>query len=41
MLTRMPGGAVLVGVLTAAIACAAFLGRSIQARRLRVGPAQA
>ena len=41
VLTRMPGGAVLVFVLTAAIACAAFLGRSIQARRLRVRPAHA
>jgi inorganic phosphate transporter, PiT family len=41
VLTRMPGGAVLVFVLTAAIASAAFLGRSIQARRLRVRPAHA
>jgi PiT family inorganic phosphate transporter len=41
VLTRMPGGAVLVFALTAAIACTAFLGRSIQARRLRVRPAQA
>jgi inorganic phosphate transporter, PiT family len=40
-LTRVPGGAVLVFLLTAAIACAAFLGRSIQARRLRVRPAHA
>ena len=40
-LTRVPGGAVIVFVLTAAIACTAFLGRSIQARRLRVRPAQA
>jgi inorganic phosphate transporter, PiT family len=41
VLTRMPGGAVLVFGLTAAIACTAFLGRSIQARRLRVRPAHA
>ncbi|MDF2749073.1 MAG: inorganic phosphate transporter, partial [Gaiellaceae bacterium] len=39
-LTRVPGGAVLVFGLTAAIACAAFLGRSIQSRRLRFRPAQ-
>ena len=41
VLTRMPGGAVLVFALTGAIACTAFLGRSIQARRLRVRPAHA
>ena len=40
-LTQLPGGAVIVAVLTAAIASAAFLGRSIQSRRLRVRPAQA
>jgi PiT family inorganic phosphate transporter len=40
-LARVPGGAVLVFLLTAAIACTAFLGRSIQARRLRVRPAEA
>ena len=40
-LTRVPGGAVLVFLLTAAIACTAFLGRSIQARRLRIRPAEA
>ena len=40
-LTRVPGGAVLVFLLTAAIACTAFLGRTIQARRLRVRPAEA
>jgi PiT family inorganic phosphate transporter len=41
VLTRLPGGAVVVGVLTAGIAAAAFAARSIQGRRLRVGPAQA
>jgi PiT family inorganic phosphate transporter len=41
MLTRLPGGAALVGLLTAAIAATAFVGRSIQRRRLRAGLAQA
>jgi PiT family inorganic phosphate transporter len=40
-LTRLPGGVPLVGVLTALIAAAALAGRSVQGRRLRVGPAQA
>jgi PiT family inorganic phosphate transporter len=33
-LTRLPGGTALVFVLTALIAAAAFLGRSLQGRRL-------
>ncbi|HEU6444221.1 MAG TPA: anion permease [Gaiellaceae bacterium] len=41
LLTRLPGGVVLVGALTAGIAATAFLGRSVQARRLRVQAAQA
>jgi inorganic phosphate transporter, PiT family len=41
MLTRLPGGAALVGLLTAAIATTAFVARSIQRRRLRAGLAQA
>jgi inorganic phosphate transporter, PiT family len=41
LLTRLPGGVALVGFLTAAIAVAAFLGRSVQRRRLRAGLAQA
>ena len=40
-LTRLPGGVALVAAATAVIAAAAFAGRSIQGRRLRVGPAQA
>jgi inorganic phosphate transporter, PiT family len=40
-ITRLPGGAVLVGLLTAAIASLAFVGRSLEGRRYRVGPAQA
>jgi PiT family inorganic phosphate transporter len=40
-LTRLPGGVALVAALTAVIAAAAFAGRSVQGRRLRVGPAQA
>jgi inorganic phosphate transporter, PiT family len=38
-LTRLPGGVAIVAVLTAAIAATAFLGRNIQARRLRAEPA--
>ena len=41
VLTRMPGGAVVVGGLTTAIAVAAFVARNLQSRRLRVRPAQA
>ena len=41
VLTRMPGGAVVVGLLTTAIAVVAFVARNLQNRRLRVGPAQA
>jgi inorganic phosphate transporter, PiT family len=41
VLTRMPGGAFVVGALTAVIAAVAFVGRSIQSRRFRVRPAQA
>ncbi len=41
LVTRVPGGSFFVGVLTVAIAAAAFLGRSVQSRRLRVRPAQA
>jgi PiT family inorganic phosphate transporter len=40
-LTRLPGGVALVAAATAVIAAAAFGGRSIQSRRLRVRPAQA
>jgi inorganic phosphate transporter, PiT family len=40
-LTRLPGGVAIVAALTAAIAALAFAGRSIQARRWRVGPVQA
>src|SRR6266516_2463475 len=35
--TRLPGGVALVFLLTAAIAALAFMGRSLQSRRLRVG----
>jgi PiT family inorganic phosphate transporter len=41
VLTRMPGGAFLVVCLTAVIATIAFVGRSVQARRFRVRPAEA
>src|SRR5215210_5642237 len=41
LLTRLPGGAVVVGVLTAAIAAAAFIGRNLQSRRYRAEPVQA
>jgi PiT family inorganic phosphate transporter len=37
--TRLPGGVALVALITAVIAAAAFIGRNLQARRLR--PAQA
>jgi PiT family inorganic phosphate transporter len=40
-LTELPGGVALVAAATAVIAAAAFGGRSIQSRRLRVRPAQA
>jgi PiT family inorganic phosphate transporter len=40
-LTRLPGGVALVAVVTAVIATLAFVGRTIQGRRWRVGPAQA
>jgi len=39
--TRLPGGVALVFLLTAAIAALAFMGRSLQSRRLRVGVAEA
>jgi inorganic phosphate transporter, PiT family len=41
VLTRVPGGAFVVGALTAVIAAVAFVGRSVQNRRFRVRPAQA
>jgi inorganic phosphate transporter, PiT family len=41
LLTRLPGGVLLVGLLTAAMAAAAFAGRSLQRRRLRAGLAHA
>ena len=41
MLTRLPGGAVAVGVFAAALAAAAFAARALQTRRMRVGTAQA
>ena len=37
--TRLPGGVALVAVLTVAIATIAFVGRNLQARRLRVAQA--
>jgi PiT family inorganic phosphate transporter len=37
--TRLPGGVAIVALLTAAIAATAFLGRNIQARRLRAAAA--
>jgi inorganic phosphate transporter, PiT family len=40
-LTRLPGGVAVVAVVTAMIATVAFVGRTVQGRRLRVGPAQA
>ncbi|HEY7002981.1 MAG TPA: inorganic phosphate transporter [Gaiellaceae bacterium] len=40
-LTRLPGGTALVFVLTAAIAAAAFLGRTLQGRRLAIAEAAA
>jgi inorganic phosphate transporter, PiT family len=40
-MTRLPGGVALVAVATAVIAAAAFAGRTIQGRRLRVGPVEA
>ena len=39
-ITRLPGGAVLVFVLTAVIAALAFVGRSLETRRLRPAPAE-
>jgi inorganic phosphate transporter, PiT family len=41
VLTRVPGGAFVVGALTAVIAAVAFVGRSVQNRRFRVRPAEA
>ena len=41
VLTRAPGGAFVVVVLTVAIAAVAFLGRKVQSRRYRVRPAEA
>src|SRR5215216_653842 len=40
-LTRLPGGVAVVAVVTAMIATVAFVGRTVQGRRLRMGPAQA
>ena len=40
-ITRLPGGAVFVFVLTAAIAALAFLGRTLETRRLRPRSAEA
>jgi inorganic phosphate transporter, PiT family len=40
-LTRLPGGVGVVAAVTAVIAVAALAARTIQGRRLRVGPAQA
>jgi inorganic phosphate transporter, PiT family len=39
--TELPGGVVLVTVLTAAVAAAAFVGRSLEGRRLRAAAAEA
>jgi PiT family inorganic phosphate transporter len=39
--TELPGGVVLVTVMTAAVAAAAFVGRNIQGRRLRAAAAEA
>ena len=41
VLTRLPGGAFFVVLLTAAIASLAFVGRTVQGRRFRVRPAEA
>jgi PiT family inorganic phosphate transporter len=41
LLTRLPGGVPIVGLLTIALAAAAFLGRSVQRRRIRAGLAPA
>jgi PiT family inorganic phosphate transporter len=41
LVTRLPGGVAYVVVLTAVIAALAFLGRTIEARRYRIAPAQA
>jgi PiT family inorganic phosphate transporter len=40
VLTRLPGGALLVVLITTGIAAVAFLGRGVQTRRLRVAAAQ-
>ena len=40
-LTELPGGVVLVTALTAAVAAAAFVGRSLEGRRLRAAAAEA
>jgi inorganic phosphate transporter, PiT family len=40
-ITRLPGGVAYVFVLTAAIAALAFLGRTLESRRLRAAAAQA
>jgi inorganic phosphate transporter, PiT family len=40
-LTRLPGGVAVVALVTAAVAIAAFAGRSVQSRRLRAAAAQA
>jgi inorganic phosphate transporter, PiT family len=40
-LTRLPGGVVIVLVLTAVIAAAAFVGRNLEARRIRAAMATA
>jgi len=40
-ITRLPGGVAYVFVLTASIAALAFLGRTLEARRLRVAAARA
>jgi PiT family inorganic phosphate transporter len=40
-LTRLPGGVVIVLLLTAVIAAAAFVGRNLASRRLRAAPAAA
>ena len=40
-LTRLPGGVVIVLVLTAVIAAAAFIGRNLEARRIRAAMATA
>jgi hypothetical protein len=40
-LTRLPGGGVLVLVLVTMIAAAAFIGRNLEARRIRAAMATA